>query len=287
MVRQLFPKVVGGVAIACSFIILFFLLLNLQAAAMALQGNQSNSNGNPRLGGGVSQQALLTLAVRVTLVQDEAPYLRLLSSLPVQISWHSFNPNTGKMETFSVAGTTDDRGRALFRLSPGNYSLAVNWNGVRGNRSIHISPEQRFHQVDWTVQRETISSYTLEFKDSRGDGRIITGEKVRLAYRSDKPIRNPSLVEMRVDNPNAPRILGARPSQKVASLAVVGLVNLGSQSLIELTPIDPLVVLELDPDALPRAAIYSVRVEGSPVIPIQERVIPGKPGQPAVEEDIP
>ncbi len=283
MAKQLFPKVVGGIAITCSFIILFFLLLNLQAAALALQGNQSNSNGNPRLGGGVSQQALLTLAVRVTLVQDEAPYLRLLSGLPVQISWHNFNPNTGKMETFSVAGTTDDRGRALFRLSPGNYSLVVNWNGVRGNRSIYINPEQRFNQVDWTVQRETISSYTLEFKDSRGDGRIIAGEKVSLAYRSDKPIRNPSLVEMRVDNPNAPRI----PSQKVASLAVVGLVNLKGQSLIELTPIDPLVVLELDPNASPKAAIYSVRVEGSPVIPIQERVIPGRPRQPVGGEEVP
>ncbi|HEY4672542.1 MAG TPA: hypothetical protein VIH03_00070 [Nitrososphaerales archaeon] len=274
MARQVFPKVVGGIAIACSFIVLFYLLLNLQVAASGQQGDQSNSNSSPRVGGGVSQQALLQLSVRVTLISDEAPYLRILSGLPVQVSWQSFNPNSQKMETFSVAGTTDDRGRALFRISPGNYSLQVTWNNIKGNRSIYVDPSQRIHQVDWNIQSKTISSYTLEFKDSRGDGRVLAGEKVWLSYKSDALIRNPALVEMRIDNPNAPRIAGSRPSQKVSSLAVVGVAVAGDQSLLELTPIDPLVAFDLDPDALPRAAVYSISVEGQPVIPIRETVIP-------------
>ena len=285
--RQLFPKAVGSVAIACSFIILFYLLLNLQVAASGLQANQSNNNANPRLGGGASQQALLTLAVRATLIQDEAPFLRVLSSIPVQVSWQTFNPNTQKMETFSVAGTTDDRGRALFRISPGNYSLQVTWNAIRGNRSIYVDPSQRFQQVDWNIQRTTVTSYTMEFKDSRGDGRVIAGEKVRLAYKADQPVRNPALVEMRVDNPNLPRIQGSRPSQKVASLAVVGAVAVSGQAFLELTPIDPIVVFDLDADAAPRLAIYSVRVEGAPVLPVRERILPASPRQqppPAAEE---
>lgn len=289
MARQVFPKIVGGVAIACSFVVLFYLLLNLQVAAAGMQGNQSNANTNPQLGGGVSQQALLQLSVRVTLIQDEVPYLTALNGLPVQVSWQSFNPSTQKMETFSVAGTTDDRGRALFRISPGNYSLQVSWNGIKGNRSIYVSATQRFHQVDWNIERKTISSYTLEFKDSRGDGRVIAGERVRLLYKSDSLIRNPALVEMRVDNPNAPRIAGSRQSQKVSSLAVLGVAVAGEQSLLELTPIDPLIVFDLDPDALPRAAIYSVKVEGQPVIPVREAIIPpSKPSEPPKQaEELP
>ena len=280
MARQVFPKVVGGVAIGCSFIVLFYLLLNLQVAASGQQGDQSNSNSNPKVGGGVSQQALLQLSVRVTLIKDEAPYLVVLSGLPVQVSWQTFNPNSLKTETFSVAGTTDDRGRALFRISPGNYSLQVTWNNIKGNRSIHVDPSQRVSQVDWNIQSKTISSYTLEFKDSRGDGRVLAGERVRLSYKSDALIRNPALVEMRIDNPNAPRIAGSRASQKVSSLAVVGVAVAGDQSLLELTPIDPLVAFDLDPDALPRAAIYSISVEGQPVTPIRETVIP--PAKPKV-----
>lgn len=280
MPRQLFPKAVGSIAIACSFVILFYLLLNLQVAASGLQANQNANNANPRLGGGTSQQALLTLAVRVTLLQDEAPFLRVLSGLPVQVSWQNFNPNTQKMETFSVAGTTDDRGRALFRISPGNYSLQVTWNVIKGNRSIYVDPSQRFQQVDWNIQRTTVTSYTMEFKDSRGDGRIISGERVKLAYKAEQPVRNPALVELRVDNPNLPRVQGSRPSQRVASLAVIGVAAVSGQAFLVLTPIDPLVVLDLDADAAPRAAIYSVRVEGGPVIPIKEPILPASPKQP-------
>ncbi|MFB3042738.1 MAG: hypothetical protein ACE1ZC_00490, partial [Nitrososphaerales archaeon] len=156
--------------------------------------------------------------------------------------------------TLSVSGRTDDRGRALFRLSPGNYTVRIDYQGIDANETVIIPADVRIYAIEWVLSKTTLSSYRLEFRDTRGDGVVLAGETVIMIYERETLVADPRVVELRVN-------IAEGGTRKVSSLDVVGFINFEGSSIVELTPVEPFIVSNFNPENPPEAAVYSIRVD--------------------------
>ena len=155
----------------------------------------------------------------------------------------------------SVSGRTDDRGRTLFRLSPGNYTIRVDYQGIDANETVTVPGDVRVYAIKWVLAKTTISSYRLEFRDTRGDGVVLAGETVIMIYERDILVIDPRVVELRVN-------VAEGGTRKVSSLDVIGFINFEGSSIIELTPVEPFIVSNFNPENPPEAAVYTIQLDG-------------------------
>ena len=247
-------RVRGILVLGLSLILMFTLLQIVQSSGINQGGGVQEGSQNPFFGGGFGQQGLLTLQVDVQLTEDIEPYFTPLGSQLVEIYWEGFDIDVGGSRTLSVSSRTDDRGRALFRISPGNYTIRVDYNGIDANATVIIPDGERFYTVNWIIDKKTLSSYRLEFKDTRGDGIVLSGEKVTMIYESAALVDDPRVVELRVSmGPHG-------ETRKVTSLRVTNFINVDGKSIIVMTPIEPFIVSNFNPSNPPTAAIYSIKV---------------------------
>ncbi len=246
----------GILALAVASVLIFYLIQAVQSLGInPSEGGQGPDQQNPFLGGGAfGRQGLLTLQIDVQLTEDSPPSLTPLSSQLVEIFWESFNIPAGETRTLSVSGRTDDRGRALFRLSPGNYTIRVDYQGIDANETVIIPADVRIYAIEWVLSKTTLSSYRLEFRDTRGDGVVLAGETVIMIYERETLVADPRVVELRVN-------IAEGGTRKVSSLDVVGFINFEGSSIVELTPVEPFIVSNFNPENPPEAAVYSIRVD--------------------------
>ena len=246
----------GILALAVASVLIFYLIQVVQSLGInPSEGGQGPDQQNPFLGGGAfGRQGLLTLQIDVQLTEDSPPSLTPLSSQLVEIFWESFNIPAGETRTLSVSGRTDDRGRALFRLSPGNYTIRVDYQGIDANEIVIIPADVRIYAIEWVLSKTTLSSYRLEFRDTRGDGVVLAGETVTMIYERETLVADPRVVELRVN-------IAEGGTRKVSSLDVVGFINFEGSSIVELTPVEPFIVSNFNPENPPEVAVYSIRVD--------------------------
>ena len=264
----------GPTSIIISFFIMLILLQNALGAGGFNTGDGNTSSGNPLVGNAFDDFQLISLEVDVFLNYKNIGETRALEDQLVNVMWNASTlPATNK--TMTLSSETDGRGKALFRIPPGDYIINIVYEGISRNASFVMDSDDTLHTVNWTIGKLSLDSYQLEFKDERQEGILVNGDTLLMVYDDFIIINDPFLVTLKMTNSTqSPENL---PTITDGNLIVLSddLVPVGSKlgivnevitqwrfSLV-LTPVDNFFTTDLTIDNNISAEIYDVVIQGA------------------------
>ncbi len=156
----------------------------------------SGNKGGPEITGPGSRPEFVQLSVTVSDSSSGSP--RFVRDAPVNITMVKqeeedlleageiiFGPGKGTGGQTQVAfGLTDGSGKALFVLSPGNYTVLTQHLGVSGNFSIALEPSNPRLSLRWVFRANLERPFIVQMSDENADSLLSPGENVTLFYRS-------------------------------------------------------------------------------------------------------
>ena len=250
-IRQLSPKIIS--MLMC-FIFLFYLLQFVQSSGFGtsetISENAEAQISNSPLGFGEADYRVLS--VNVIMKSEATPFIAPIEYQLVEVFWQMIDVNTTELRTLSVSISTDENGNAIFELLPGNYILRVDYNGIKNNESIIITPDED-REINWIISKYSISAYRIEFKDKNNQGVIYPKEIILLIYEEGPQLAKPIVIELYVNSTST--------SQKVSSFTIMNILNKARASIIEITPNENFIISEFKPEFPPEAIMYAIDIE--------------------------
>ena len=172
-VRHISPKIIS--MLIC-FIFLFYLLQFVQSSGFGpsetIPENAEAQIANSPLGFAEANSQILS--VNIIMKSEATPFIAPIENQLVEVFWQIVDVNTTELRTLSVSTSTDENGNVIFELLPGYYTLQVDYNGIKKNESIIITPDED-REINWIISKFkfkltnktpkfTISYYYLDLK---------------------------------------------------------------------------------------------------------------------------
>tara|TARA_B100001013_G_scaffold116880_1_gene67411 strand:- start:1023 stop:1814 length:792 start_codon:yes stop_codon:yes gene_type:complete len=250
-VRQISPKIIS--MLIC-FIFLFYLLQFVQSSGFGpsetIPDNAEAQISNSPLG--FSEADSQILSVNIIMKSEATPFIAPIENQLVEVFWQIVDVNTTELRTLSVSTSTDENGNVIFELLPGYYTLQVDYNGIKKNESIIITPDED-REINWIISKYSISTYRIEFKDKNNQGVIYPKEIILLVYEEGPQLDKPLVIELYKNSTSA--------SQKISSFTIVNIVNKARASIIEITPNENFIISEFKTESPPEVIMYSIDIE--------------------------
>tara|TARA_B100000446_G_C10368859_1_gene275868 strand:+ start:37 stop:609 length:573 start_codon:yes stop_codon:yes gene_type:complete len=183
---------------------------------------------------------------------EATPFIAPIENQLVEVFWQIVDVNTTELRTLSVSTSTDENGNVIFELLPGYYTLQVDYNGIKKNESIIITPDED-REINWIISKYSIPTYRIEFKDRNNQGVIYPKEIILLVYEEGPQLDKPLVIELYRNSTSA--------SQKISSFTIVNIVNKARASIIEITPNENFIISEFKTESPPEVIMYSIDIE--------------------------